>query len=226
MLHTAICSHCRKEGVAGMGWLNHERRQQGRSSWNTVIHLFHWGKWVLMEFSFLIKQPFHTTLNFLFKQNFQIGCCKKSNKKTLHKMQKLRIPDACWFLLFLANVALDILSIWALGICYFGSDTLVAVFDCRSQLPRFKAVMGNQMAVWTFMFSLPDHPLSLNFRRSVWGFRLGGIWLRVATKVLQSGNKANKFGTGHQEIKYDPSLWSAKSRLLSFGWVKFFFSNL
>lgn len=48
---------------------------------------------------------------------------------------------------FLANLALDLLSSWAPRVCYFDSDTLVAVFDCRSQLPRFTAIVGNQMSV-------------------------------------------------------------------------------
>lgn len=85
--------------------------------------------------------------------------------------------------------------------------------------------MGNQIAVWTFMSSLPDYPLSLNFRSSDL-FEVSA-WVDfgwVTTEVIQSGNKRNKFGIGHQEIKYNPSLWLAKSKLLSFGWI--FFSNL
>lgn len=54
----------RRSSRNGKGWLNHIRRQRGRKSWNTFMYLFHWGKWVLMELSFLIKQPFHITLNF------------------------------------------------------------------------------------------------------------------------------------------------------------------
>lgn len=33
------------------------------------------------------------------------------------------------------------------GVCCFGSDIWVAVFACRSQLERSKAIRGNQMAV-------------------------------------------------------------------------------
>ena len=111
MLHTAARWLPRQGGVAGMGWFNHERRRQARSSWNIFIYVFHWGKRALTVFffylpfflpsdnvHFLIKQPFHPTLNFLSKQSFWIQGCKKSDKKSFHKAQKLRNPDTLLFL--------------------------------------------------------------------------------------------------------------------------------
>lgn len=104
------------------------------------------------------------------------------------------------------------------GICHFDtlSDTLVAVFDCRSQLLRFKAVMGNQMAVWIFMPSLPDHPLSLIFRGSnlfevsAW-VEFGWEWqqnlLRMAIRGINLGLDTKKSNMTHHYCQQRVGYW-------------------
>lgn len=82
------------------------------------------------------------------------------------------------------------------------------------------------MAVWTFVFPLPDHLLSLGARlslRCLPGVEFGWEW-PTGTKVIQSGNKRNKSGPGQQEIKYDLSYGEQRMGFWVLGWV--FFSNL